>query len=235
MYQKISAIVCACNEENTIGNVIKTMLEHRQINELIVVNDGSDDGTADVIQQSHRVNPGKLKYISMPVNTGKGFAMYTGIRMSTGHILVFIDADLEGLQTYHIDQLINPLIGSNAAMVLGNPSGSFVHYQVDPFKIFTGERALYKHELMPVLPKIRNSKFGAETVINLYYWAQKKHVRQVKLEGVTHFNKFEKTSAIEATKGLTSEGQQILTTTFSNLDLFLYGLKRRFRNQLPDN
>ncbi len=46
MKHSISAIVCVFNEERTIGNVVRTSVESSNVDEVIVINDGSNDGTS---------------------------------------------------------------------------------------------------------------------------------------------------------------------------------------------
>ncbi len=108
---KISAIICAYNEEKTIKEVVTTVCEYF-FDEVIVVNDGSTDGTANILSELHFLP--SLKYIALPENKGKGHAMVTGIEHATGEIIVFIDADLSNLKEGHFEQLISPVFSNEA-------------------------------------------------------------------------------------------------------------------------
>ena len=85
--RKVSIIIPAFNEEGTIGKLVNQIKERNPDAEIIVVNDGSEDDTSKVAQ-----NSGAIVY-SHPYNIGNGAAIKNGIRRATGDILVFMDAD----------------------------------------------------------------------------------------------------------------------------------------------
>lgn len=214
--RKISAIICAYNEEKTIKEVVTTVCEYF-FDEVIVVNDGSTDGTANILSELHFLP--SLKYIALPENKGKGYAMATGIEHATGEIIVFIDADLFNLKEEHFEQLITPVFSNEADMVLGQATETLINYKINPFKSFTGERALLKKDVLPLLVKMKTSKFGVETFINLYYQAQGKRVKYVMLEGLKHPTKFDKAgSKSRAIKEFVLEGHQIALALFNNFN-----------------
>lgn len=88
---KVSIIIPACNEAESIPSVIErihqTMDRINRVYEIIVVDDGSSDGTAKMAKKAG------VKVISHPYNIGNGAAVKTGIRNATGEILVMIDGD----------------------------------------------------------------------------------------------------------------------------------------------
>lgn len=97
---RISAIVPAWNEEVGIIDSIRSLLENDYNNlEIIVVDDGSTDGTATKVQlfehnylKKMNLEGKSFKFISKP-NGGKGSALNTGIRASTGDVIITMDAD----------------------------------------------------------------------------------------------------------------------------------------------
>jgi glycosyltransferase involved in cell wall biosynthesis len=224
--RKISAIICAYNEEKTIKEVVTTVCEYF-FDEVIVVNDGSTDGTANILSELHFLP--SLKYIALPENKGKGYAMATGIENSTGEIIVFIDADLSNLKEEHFEQLITPVFSKEADMVLGQATETLINYKINPFKSFTGERALLKQDVLTILEEMRTSKFGVETLINLHYQAQEKKVKYVMLEGLKHPTKFDKASSkSRAIKEFVLEGHQIALALFNNFN----SITKIARNQI---
>lgn len=84
---KVSVIIPAHNESQTIGHVINKIRTDYPDFEIIVVNDGSTDNTAQVVRDA-----GALIY-SHPYNIGNGAAVKSGTRIASGDILVFMDGD----------------------------------------------------------------------------------------------------------------------------------------------
>ena len=84
---KISIIIPAFNEELTIGNIVSEIKKLHPEIEIIVINDGSEDGTIKVAQESGAI------VLSHPYNIGNGAAIKSGIRAATGDVLVFMDGD----------------------------------------------------------------------------------------------------------------------------------------------
>ena len=223
---KTTAIICAFNEEATIKNVITTVSDY-YFDEVIVVNDGSTDRTDEILKEINKFY--NFKYIALPENIGKGFAMATGIENTNSEIIVFIDADLSNLGDVHFSQLINPLLKKEADMVLGLPSETLINYNVNPFKSFTGERALLRNDILTIVDKMKNSRFGVEILINLYYQSEGKTVKYVVLKDLKHPIKFEKVSKQQAVKEFIKEGHQIALTAFKHFDLITSSIKMKLK------
>jgi glycosyltransferase involved in cell wall biosynthesis len=114
---KISIIIPAYNEEETIATVIQRVeaISLGDIKkEIIVVDDASTDGTADVLKNIRNIH-----LISHSRNTGKGAALTSGINAATGDIVIFQDADLEYTpEDYPV--VIQPLLDGRCDAVMGS-------------------------------------------------------------------------------------------------------------------
>ncbi len=155
--------------------------------------------------------------------------MSVGVENAKSDIIVFIDADLSNLKQKHFEQLITPLIEGEADMVLGQANETLINYDLNPFKSLTGERAVYKKDILPIINEMKQSRFGVETLINLYYQSEGKKVKYVMLESLKHPTKFEKVKTQQAIKELVTEAYEIALTMFKNFNL----ISKSIKNKLP--
>jgi len=92
-----SIIIPAYNEGARLGATLDRVLKHISTHqwdaEVIVVNDGSRDSTADLVRERTRKNP-EVRLIENPGNRGKGYSVRNGMLNASGQILLFTDADL---------------------------------------------------------------------------------------------------------------------------------------------
>ncbi len=114
---KLSIIIPCFNEKDTILELVRCVKNSSIENkEIIIVDDGSNDGTKQILE-SHKNEIDKL--LIHPINKGKGAALRTGINAATGDICIIQDADLEyDPQEYNI--MIKPIIDGKADVVFGS-------------------------------------------------------------------------------------------------------------------
>jgi len=225
-----TVIICAYNEENTIKNILTEICELNIFDEIIVINDGSNDKTRKFILEQKKAI--EIKDIHLLTNMGKGFAMTKGIEMSSNDYLVFIDADLSNFTITHALELLNPLLEGEADMILGQATKTLIHPEVNPFRTLSGQRAIRKVDILPVLEKMKTTGYGVETLINMQYSASNKIVKYVNLKNLIHPTKFQKTRPLKAIKEFIQEGRQIISTAFSNYILIKKANKKRASNIL---
>ncbi len=95
MNKKLSILIPVYNEEKTLLNILERINESKIENfdfETIIINDGSDDNTFNVIKENSDLYD---KVINLDKNRGKGYAVKSGLKIATGDYVIFQDADLE--------------------------------------------------------------------------------------------------------------------------------------------
>jgi len=114
---KLSVVIPVFNEKDTMREVLDRVSKVDLPKEIIVVDDGSTDGTRDLLQSIE--SSGDLKIILLPENRGKGAALRTGFSEVSGDIVVVQDADLE-YDPAEYPNLIRPIIENKADVVYGS-------------------------------------------------------------------------------------------------------------------
>jgi glycosyltransferase involved in cell wall biosynthesis len=117
---KLSIIVPVFNEESTILAVVAKIksvsLGADLVKEIIIVDDGSTDGTREALRQ---INDPAVKIFLKDKNEGKGSALIRGFQEATGDIVLIQDADLE-YSPEEYPRLVEPIIEGRADVVLGS-------------------------------------------------------------------------------------------------------------------
>jgi glycosyltransferase involved in cell wall biosynthesis len=133
----LSVVMPVYNEKNTIEEIIPRVLAVPLRIELIVVDDGSTDGTRDLLTALNRKYPFKL--IFQPKNGGKGNALKRGFQEVSGDLVVIQDADLE-YSPEEFPELISLICEGRADVVYG--SRFLGRHRVFLFTHYAGNRLL---------------------------------------------------------------------------------------------
>lgn len=114
---KLSIIIPCYNENNTIQELLQAVKASPvSEREIIIVDDGSKDGTRDTLRQ---LNDDEVKIIFHEHNQGKGAALRTGFTAATGDICIVQDADLE-YDPQEFPIVIQPILDGKADVVFGS-------------------------------------------------------------------------------------------------------------------
>jgi len=187
----VAAIVPAYNEEQTIGVVVEALLACPVITEIIVVSDGSTDGTVAVASQY------PVQVVDLPQNVGKGGAMKAGANHTSCDVLLFVDADLVGLHARHIDALVEPVLSGRTAMSIGvfNEGRVSTDLAQKIAPSLSGQRAV-KKSLFDAVPKLESSRFGVEVALTQYAERHGVDIVRVPLSCLSQVTKEEKRGLI---------------------------------------
>ncbi len=120
----LSIIIPAYNEERTIHLILDKVRAVKLIEgiakDVVIVNDGSTDGTVAAVKRYMLDHPGMgIRFIQQPQNMGKGAAIHRGIREAVGEYLIVQDADLE-YDPREYNELLQPVVDGFADVVYGS-------------------------------------------------------------------------------------------------------------------
>lgn len=184
----ISCVIPAWNEASRIAGVLRAAAGHPDLAEVIVVDDCSTDGTAEVVERF----PG-VRLLRQSVNGGKSRAVVRGAKEAKGTHLMFLDADLQGLSPEAVHRLAAPVLRGAADVSIslrGNAPGLWRAIGLDYIsgeRVFPRERFVEHVEEILALPR-----FGLEVWMNEGWLADKARIAVVPWDEVASPYKYAK-------------------------------------------
>jgi glycosyltransferase involved in cell wall biosynthesis len=115
---KLSVVMPCFNERHTIREIVQRVVEQPYDKELLIVDDGSTDGTREILVELASENPA-IKLLFQTQNQGKGAALRRGFTEATGDVVLIQDADLE-YDPRDYKQLLQPILDGKADVVFGS-------------------------------------------------------------------------------------------------------------------
>lgn len=200
----LSVIIPAYNEVRTIASIVEIVRSWGKAKEIIIVDDGSKDGTHKAVSQFRK----NVKLLKLARNSGKGYALWRGIQESTGDIIMFLDGDIVGLTFHNLDLMMEPIVSGRADMVLGIAKFSSLG-TIEPFNAITGERVVLRKDIEPLSHKWKDIGYGVEVMMNEAY--KNKRTISVRLPYVYILGKLEKQAIPDAMVSYIKEGRDMLT------------------------
>jgi glycosyltransferase involved in cell wall biosynthesis len=185
------AVIPAFNEEKTIAGVLSQLVRVPELAEIVVVSDGSTDGTVKVADSFG------VTVVELSENRGKGGAIRAGLDRGPADVVLFLDADLVGLNTGHVYRLLSPVTSGQFAMSVGvfenGRVATDLAQKVAPF--LSGQRAVRK-DVLEKADRLDISRFGAEVALTQAVDSLGLPVAEVRLENLTHVTKEEKLGVV---------------------------------------
>lgn len=180
----VSVIIAAFNEAPTVARSVADVIGHPQVSEVIVVDDGSTDATAEEARQAG------AQVITLPENRGKAAALDAGVAVAREDVLLFVDADVTGLSHEVLSRIMRPVIEGRCDMYVGIRARKtlWLNRLLRVFPIIGGERALTR-ALWQRVPTRHMHGFRIEIALN---HTAKYHGRGMGfelIEGVVHRTK----------------------------------------------
>ena len=201
----ISCIVPVYNNQRTVLRVLNILLSCDDIDEIIVVDDFSEDNSAKKIKA---LVP-KIKAVFNQHNLGKGSAVVKGIRIAKGETILVCDADLSTIKKHHITNLIREYkLGGWDMVIAGRESDKGWWYYL--MARLSGERIFKKRAIEQYLKIIAQSGNGVEQIINFCH--RDKKVKIIISKNIGHILKYQRGNLKGALVDYVQEIFQIIKT-----------------------
>ena len=186
MAKIVSAIIPAHNEAGRIGRAIALLRQVHMIGEIIVVDDGSTDDTAQEARAcAHLV-------LMLPEKRGKCYAMHVGVAHAKHDIILFCDADMYGFTPRDIEQLLSPVVDSSFDMSVGLRTKPYYFSRFVPIAAqFSGLRAILRTR-WGSMPFLFVTGFQIELALYLFARGEQWKTSYMHIPGLRHTIKEDK-------------------------------------------
>ncbi len=183
----IDIVIPARNEAPTVGEVVDACRRCRYVGRVIVVDDGSTDGTGDAAEAAGAT------VVRRPPDAGgsKAHAMEAGVNASDADAIFFVDADCIGLTAAHLDDIARPYVEGRAVMSIGWFDYGIWNPLVNRFAPTTGERVIPRW-VWDAVPPAKRQGYTIEVMINEVIAEGWLPTTARILHGVTHRTKRDK-------------------------------------------
>lgn len=179
MSRGLSCVIPAYNEAPRIAAVLASVVDHPAIDEVIVVDDGSSDGTAEAAAAV----PG-IRLIRLEQNRGKSWAVSVGIEAAAQDLVLLLDSDLLGLGPEALDALIAPVRSGQADVSISLRGNSPWPWRAIGLDYISGERVMPK-ALIGAAEDLRAlPRFGLEMHLNRRWIAAQSRIAVVRWNAV---------------------------------------------------
>lgn len=183
---RIDVVIPARNEAPTVADVVAAARKCRYTGEVVVVDDGSSDGTAE------RALAAGAKIVRREAAGGsKAKAMEAGVAATDAEAILFCDADCLGLTAAHLDDICRPFVDGRAVMSLGCFDYRFLNPLVLRLPPTTGERVVPRW-VWDAVPSDKRRGYAIEVMMNEVIAEAHLPTTVRIMRGVTHRTKRDK-------------------------------------------
>lgn len=191
----VSAIIPAFNESKQIGVLLEIVKEVPGIDEIIVIDDGSNDSTAEIARAKEGV-----VVITLEENQGKTAAVQAGVVAATKQDILLLDADLKGMVPTDLESLITTFdLGYDMLILNYGKQELLLQWFVRSFPALSGIRILSKKSFESVRFE-KKDRFALEHRVNQHALSHNWHIGVVMRNNIRTPHKFEKYSLVEGAK-----------------------------------
>jgi len=186
----IDIVIPARDEAPTVAEVVRVSRACRYVRDVIVVDDGSADDTAELAEGAG------ARVVRRESDGSKAHAMEAGVEASDADAIFFVDADLLGITPEHLDAIARPYVEGRAIMSLGTFDYGFWNWLVLRFPPTTGERIVPRWVFDAVHPTKRDG-YTIEIMLNEVVTEARLPTTARVMRGVTHRTKRDKSGRWE--------------------------------------
>ncbi len=180
MRMTVTCLVPAWNEAARISSVLASVLRHPLIDQVLVVDDGSTDGTGAIAKAA-----GAEVIVQCP-NAGKSAAVARGLAAARCDLVLMLDADLIGLTAEDVTALLMPVLSGKAEVSISLRGNAPLFWRAIGLDFISGERVIPRAMLAPHLAQMtRLRRFGLEVFMNELWLQKASCLAVVRLAGVS--------------------------------------------------
>jgi glycosyltransferase involved in cell wall biosynthesis len=211
----VSVVIPAFDEAATVGESIAAALRHPDVAEVLVVDDGSTDGTARAAAAAG------ARVVRLDRNGGKAAALDAGVLAAKHNVILFLDADVTGHTDQTLSRIMQPVIDGRFEMYVGIRARStlWLNRLLHFFPIIGGDRALTRR-LWEAVPQHNKNGFQIEIALNYTAKRFDKRMGFELIPGTDHHIKEKKYGILT---GLARRAQMIADIVAVSFRLYVLG------------
>lgn len=213
--QQVGVVIPARNEERHLPDVLRTVLAADWLTQIVLVDDSSTDNTLEIARECARQD-GRVFVIHMDISSGKSRALLAGVTALQDKVedVIFMDADLIGMQTSHIETLYEPLNNKQCQMAVAVFRSGALRTTAAQIATpnLSGQRCMRRSVAYRALNLLENSGYGVEIGLTLYARRNKWKIVYVPWRGVTHLVQESKHGLLRGLQARSVMYAQVITT-----------------------